>query len=456
MAGSYDREGNSDFEKSLSRLSARIDNLEASNKATIASLEGRLNNYEGAQKAAATRLDDVYKSFMDRLSANDATVKLIKDMSDSIQKQSEAIQHQLGLRFNFITGMTGFIALAFAASFTYNIFQVGQVNQAKSFLEDGTEVLTADAIKYSDVLSGLAKADAFSTQGDREFLRGNYFDALNMAEDAIRDLEPLLDKTGESKGQLMRETHYQPSTCERVLTVTAHPNAPLPDRVLKSKEVEDRFGGLGPQSLRPAVEQALFAAYDLHARATFFAKEKEKEIVRQDGEFLLALDGLSSKWQGYHWIGLAAEGGPDIKEATACFEHSVSAKPVANKDYINLAELLFIAGHYDAAVSQGEKYLQPDYNRFGSPVDVVAQFYVIASNVLSRKPQRDPLPPSQFIKKLGELPNLSLEGTFLSSDLQKALDESGPEGQPFKQQEAAKKAMVDKMAACLIKRQCET
>ena len=87
----------------------------------------------------------------------------MKDMSGSIQKRSDDILHQLGLRFNFITGMTGFIALAFAASFSYNIFQVAQVNEAKSFLEDGTEILTSDAIKYSSVLSGLAHADALAT-----------------------------------------------------------------------------------------------------------------------------------------------------------------------------------------------------------------------------------------------------------------------------------------------------
>ena len=224
------------------------------------------------------------------------------------------------------------------------------------------------------------------------------------------------------------------------------------DRALKSSEVEKRFQGLGPQTLRPAVVESLFSAYDLHARGTFFAKTKVKNIIRQDGAILLALG--SDKWQGYHWIGLAAEGGPQNKEARACFENSVRIEPVANKDQINLAELLFLDGRYDEAAVQANKYAASEYNRVASPADMVALFYLVAANRLASKKIPGAMNPEQFMNKLKGLPNLSLEGTFLSEDLENALDKSRPEGDMFKVQDAAKKDDVRKMKDCFTQRKC--
>ena len=131
-------------------------------------------------------------------------------------------------------------------------------------------------------------------------------------------------------------------------------------------------------------------------------------------------------------------------------------KPIANKDHINLAELLFIEGHYDQATSQAKKYIEPEFDRFGSPTDVVAQFYIIASNLLSKKMQPGVKGPDFFLTSLGKLPNLNLEGTFLSQDLERALDESRSEGQSFAAQDGPKKDQVRKMKVCLmIHSKCE-
>jgi tetratricopeptide (TPR) repeat protein len=350
--------------------------------------------------------------------------------------------------------MTGFIALAFAASFSYNLFQVKEVNDAKSFLTDGTDVLTFDVVKYSEVLSGLAEGDAITTQGEREFLRNNFSDAATLANDAIKLLEPLLKETGIAEPGLLRNATFERSTCTNVMIASAMSPQPFTDGPHKSKEVEEKFSGLSPQTLRPALLEALFAAYDLHARGVFFGNAKYRDPIRHDGEVLLVIN--PTKWQGYHWVGLAAEDNAEFEQAKACFQNSVKNKPTVNKDHINLAELLFLDGRYEKATSEVLKYFPPDYRGFGSGTDVVAQFYLIASNYLSETPQPGILSPSNFMSNMAQLQNLRLEGSFLSTELDKALDETKPSGQNFAKKDRLKKAVVLKMAVCLKTRKCES
>jgi hypothetical protein len=427
--------GPADLESDLAKLTSRLKELES-----------RLGTAETVQTATNTRV----QSLSDQLSAKDASAQLTRDMNDSLQKQRDALQRQMDLRFNFITGMTGFIALALTATFSYNLFQVKEVNDAKNFLLDGTEVLTSDARKYSEILSGLAKADTFTTQGDREFLRGNYSDSVLMAEQAISYLDPLLKDTGVDKADFFASETFHPDTCDvahREVTV-----ASLPERSLKDKEVEQRFAGLDPTTLRKAVLQALFTGYDLHARGSLFGRSQYRDVVHDDGEKLLALD--DSQWQGYHWIGLASEGGPNNRLARACFNNSVMKKPLANKDHINLAELLFFEGRYDEARSEGSKYFESNYTQFSSATDVVAQFYLVSSNVLSKNSQTGILSADAFRQNLSKLPTLRLEGTFLSADLENATNDSDSRGKAFASQAPIKKEAVLKMVKCLVKREC--
>ena len=110
-----------------------MDALEAASKIAQATVEMRVISNKSLIKSTASRLEDVYKSFTDRLSAKDDTVQLVKDIGNSVMKQSAEVQRQLGLRFNFVTGMVGFIALAFAASFTYNVFKPRRLMRRKTF-----------------------------------------------------------------------------------------------------------------------------------------------------------------------------------------------------------------------------------------------------------------------------------------------------------------------------------
>ena len=66
-----DKPSSTHLEEALARLATRIDGLESANKSALTGIENRLNNYDFMQKASASRLEDVYKSFMDRLTTRD-------------------------------------------------------------------------------------------------------------------------------------------------------------------------------------------------------------------------------------------------------------------------------------------------------------------------------------------------------------------------------------------------
>lgn len=405
------------------------------------SIETRLENNEIMQRATAQRLDEIHKSMIDRLGAKDDTINRLKEQGDWVLKQNDTLLKQIGLRWNLLTGLTTLVGLAFTITLGYQIWRVEQVMDTKRALEQGTALLAQNTNAYSKILSTLAHADTLMTEGNREFQRAEYKQATNLATRAIGLLTSALQTTGFEVLELQKQAAYDSATCSANASFSSVSQRPSP---------ESDYAALNPKVLKKAVVDALFTAYDLHARATFFSTNRDE--LRPNGMILLALD--DSRWEGYHWIGLAAEaeGEGSFAEATACFRRSVERNKIGNKDYINLAELSFIRFNYSDATTFSEQYLRPLGHRFKSPVDVVAQFYYSAAGLLSDNVNaRSRMPPETFHKKVAKLREFTLEGTFSPSDLINFLKSS-----EFEQRTPSEKiGQVRQLAACLIDRTCQ-
>jgi hypothetical protein len=186
---------------------------------------------------------------------------------------------------------------------------------------------------------------------------------------------------------------------------------------------------MSPEQLRPAAIEALFAAHDLQARARYFSPEfaPTRSKLPERAQSLIALAG--DRWEGYHWGGLAAmEIKHDYEEALACFRRSVSQKPDANKDLVNLAELIFtqstersIAVRYGEAKRYSETYLRPLLAKTNAativpqaPADLIALFYFQLSSYLLG--EKDPADMTAFRARVKTLKGaIKLEGSY--SDL---------------------------------------
>jgi hypothetical protein len=282
--------------------------------------------------------------------------------------------------------------------------------ETKRALDDGTKLLARNTKAYSEILSKLADADTLMAESNREFQRAEYNLATNLATSATAILTSALSGTGIDITELQKRILYDGATC----TMTTNTAA-------VSKKIEpDSDYALSPAVLYPSIREALVNAYDLHARATFFSTPKGD--THDDGIMILTLDPI--RWEGYHWVGLAAEGEGrgSFSEARACLERSVDRNKVGNKDYINLAELSFINSEYPDATKHADRYLRSIKDRFKSPIDVVAYFYFSTAGLLANDiSARNKMPPEAFRKKLDGLPDFTLEGTFNPGDLQNFL-----------------------------------
>jgi hypothetical protein len=413
---------------------------------SLKTAETRLENTEAKQNTTAQRLDELYKALLERLDAKNDTLNRFREQSEWTLKQNDTLLKQIGLRWNLLTGLTGFVALAFSIVFAYQIWRVEQVMETKKALEstaasanESIKLLAINTKAYSDILGILARADTLMTDSNREFLRAEYVVAANRGSDATEALKSALQSTGDSVADLKKQTAlYVSTTCS--LSASAS--------VVSEKMARDSDFALSPKALRTAVRDALFTAYDLHARAAFFSTPQGD--LRGDGTILLALD--DSQWEGYHWIGLDAEKAGFIAEATECFRHSVDKNPVGNKDYLNLAELSFIHSDFSAAVKYSDQYLHPLNHRFKSSLDVVAQFYFSAAGFLSNDADaHNRMPPEAFRKKVDGLPDFTLEGTFSPTDLNTYLSSPEYNGKVTDDQ----KREVQRLADCLILRKCK-
>jgi hypothetical protein len=419
----------------------RIDEIELA----IKRIDSRLENSETKNTTTAQRLDELYQALLERLNAKDDTLARVKELSEWALRQNDTLLKQIGLRWNLLTGLTTFVALAFTAVFTYQIWRVEQVMQTKTALdvaaaaaEANTKLLSQNTKAYSDILSILAHADALMTESNREFLRAEYTVAEKRAGDAIGTLKLALQSTGDNFTELENRTlFYAATTCSLNPSQSAAPKDKMPaDSVLS------------PNSLQPAVRDALFTAYDLHGRGAFFSTPRGD--LRADGVILLALN--DSRWEGYHWIGLAAEDAGLVSEATECFRHSVDKNQVGNKDYLNLAELSFTHSNFADAVKYSEQYLHPLNHRFKSSLDVVGQFYFTAAGFLAPDAvPHDKMSPDTFRANVIKLPDFSLEGTFSPDDLNKYLS-----SEEFSEKVTAdQKKQVNGLVNCLTFRQCK-
>jgi hypothetical protein len=411
-------------------------------------LEDRIAAGEVTQKTTAQRFDELFKALSERLTAKDDTISQLKEQSEWILKQNDTLLKQIGMRWNLLTGLMTLVGIAFTITLGYQIFRVEQVMEMRRALEDGTKILSENTKTYTQILSALARSDSMLTDSNREFQRAEYSSALVQAVNSIDFLKSAFHETGLDVNEIQRRSSYDGVNC----TVTQDTAV-----MLESKRAEPNGGtsaeakyALSPEALRPAIQDALFSAYELHARATFFSVGRSG--LREDGKMLLALD--PGRWEGYHWIGLAAEseGSGSYREAAACFRKSVDKNKVGNRDYVNLAELSFIDANYSEAVRYGDQYLHPLGYRFKSAVDVIAQFYFSTAGFLAGdKNALNRMPPSLFKSKVDELADFSLEGTFSPGDLHDFLH-----GNEFKTKVGHdEQNTVLQSFDCLVKRQCK-
>ena len=410
------------------------------------------------QLAAKDLRVDVLKNEIDSLRAlNSQHVDTIKSMSASFERQNDTLQKQIGFRFNFVTSMMGVITLVLAATFVYNKYQNDKVDEARSFLEKGTKILSEHATKFADMLSTIAQASGLIADGNREYNNYSFLDAYYLAGRAVDLLEDTFAQTGLTIKDL-RSRGYDSKHCKtsRFRPVPGAKNVPVP-----TSDVEKAFGGIGPQSLQPALIASLIKAYDLRNRARLFllARSGQSESVKfgsmnnikDDGQFLIALDARG--WEGYHWVGLAAAQQPNYEEAVACYKQSVDRKPLANKDRLNLTELMFVHGDFPGAREQADAYLKAlDYS-FLSPIEIVAHFYLSISNFLSQAPREKIRSPKEYRGEVSKLSELKLEGVFSSTELKKYIGEK--EFSTHVPDEGKRKEVSNTVECLLHKDQCK-
>jgi hypothetical protein len=407
---------------------------------------------------------------------------MLKGLSASFERHNDALQRQIGFRFNFVTSMLGFVVafvgLVLAGIFIYNKQETekldraeANLNQGKQDLERGlkqgkegleqgmkalqqqTNVLTDNAAAFSEVLSKLAQADGLISDGHREYQNNAYIDAHYFAREAIELLEPVFNKTGITAGQL-RSYRLDAATCKTVAPSPAPAGA-------------NTSGVINPEALRTAVTASLVEAYDLLNRARLFlADSKDLQVsygsyedIRRDGEFLITLN--DSRWEGYHWVGVAAVHGNSFQLGAACYDRSIAQKRTSNKDSLNLTELLFLQGQFPEARTQAAIYLKgvgsaidrrglkEPASSFVSAIEAVAHFYLTTSNYLSPEPQDSVLSLEEYRKQLNDSANVKLGGTFSDTELKKYL-----EGRDFADQvkDGTKVNAVRSTMKCLLER----
>jgi hypothetical protein len=418
----------------------------------VATLESQASAQDATQTNILRRLEEVSKSFEERLQSKEDRISLIGEMNRSIQLQNDALQKQLTSRWSFITGMVTFVALAFALNFGYEIFRIKEVMDVKTSLELGSKNLSENALKYSDILNDVSYADTLLTEGNRELLRNAYIDAETLADRAVDRLIKALKTSGFSDIDSLSVITYEEQNC--LLASTGPMN--LVKQQLEESLRDDRtkndsnqkspsllIEALSPRRLRPVVAESLFNAYDLRAKARFFAGEIAP--LRNDGAFLIALS--PSRWEGYHWVGIAATRAKADKLAIACYQQSVSRKLNGNKDNINLAEYYFVHGDYPNALIYSEAYLKSVNYRFLSPVEIVAQFYYLISQYLTKNNIKSVEFFHTTLKAIASknVSDVKLEGTYDSRDLNDYLT-----GKFFKELKDYQQTVVKLASACLL------
>jgi hypothetical protein len=276
-------------------LKSEIDSLllqkDALCKQNIDTLKGMNDSFERHIKSFQVQSELVNKQ----------NIEMLKGMSGSFEKHNDALQKQIGFRFNFVTSMIGFITLALGVTFVYNKWQADKVDEAREFLEKGTKVLTENSKVFAEILGITAQADGLIGDGHREYQRAAYADAHSFAGKAIGLLEQANNKTGDGIGETIdkiKMTKLKDKSCQ-IDESSKTANSSMSKR--------DTFGGINPQILQRAVIISLVEAYDLQTRSLAVLLDNGGNVsrygsygdIRNNGRFWIAMDWNS--WQGYHW-----------------------------------------------------------------------------------------------------------------------------------------------------------
>src|SRR6478752_1902328 len=109
--------------------------------AALTKIEARLETNETRQNTTAQRMEELYKASAERLNAKDDTTARLPEQSEWTLKQNDTLLKQIGLRWNLLTGLTGFLTLAFSLVFVYQIWRVEQVMETKRSLKRQKRIL---------------------------------------------------------------------------------------------------------------------------------------------------------------------------------------------------------------------------------------------------------------------------------------------------------------------------
>lgn len=477
---------------SLSELARRLDSTLETSKLEITSFRALLNEQIAAKDIRVDLLkneirslrahnDDLYKQNIETLKGMNAAFEkhdasftsqseavnkqhmdMLRGLTASFERHNDALQRQIGFRFNFVTSMLGVVGLVLTATLVYNKIQVddlekqrGLMEQSRRKYDESNENLTKSTAVFSSVLSALAEANGLISDGHREYKNAAYIDAQYFSTAAIRLLETAFDRTGVSLEQF-RNYRFDSSLC----VTGASPAIPTTQTGLS-------------EALRTAVRTSLVEAYDLRNRARLFLLANKRgpqfgsyDDIQNDGEFLISLNPKG--WEGYHWVGLVAAlaaaqqstGREKFDQAHACYQQSIRQKRTSNKDSLNLVELLFTNGKFPEAQETVATYLRDlqspidkksfltDGATFVSTIEAVGHFYLTAANHLSANPDNSILEPDDYIAQWSKRDPQKFEGTFIPEVLKKYI-----ESKKFTEQDVTDKRKVEKvtkMKQCIL------
>jgi tetratricopeptide (TPR) repeat protein len=319
------------------------------------------------------RLDSLRDDIHDRFSVRDEILNAAKAMNESLAKQNDALHKTIGLRWNVITGLITFIGVLTVITFGYAGWKTIQIAGEKEELRTAVESFkerekqvkvdllkqSAELAKQSDDFARLSYSTSLLFQATRELAKQNYPDVHEYTARAIDILIGMISP------------NYDQTLGIADLDVVGLCQAN--EKTIKTSS---------ESSQRQAIVETLTAAYDLKATAYFQADDHSNimEVARS----LLRLDRFN--WQGYHWSGIALTGKQNFPEATSCFKKSVSLSRYAEKDRVNLIELLFVQGSYAEAESAAKVYLgdhkRPNPNSLQTLFERAAIFYSLISGYL--------------------------------------------------------------------------
>jgi hypothetical protein len=303
-----------------------------------------------------------------------------------------------------------------------------------------TQQLVSDAVSSSEALSNLAEGDTFVSEGYRELERKEFGSALAFASEAISMITPALRLTGVYMDDLTSASRYDPEHCDL---------DPQPPPLLCEPLIPSSGSKQATEKLRPAICEALFAARDLHAKATTFAGKTAG--LTDDAKTLMIL--FHGRPQGYHWMGIAEEySGPDhYDDATKCFNASIhqdvhQTDDSRNVDSVNLAELEFVLGNYANSRRFAKDYLSSAPDSYGNGADILAQFYLALAELVGGVSTEA---TGIFRKRFGSLKDV-VAGTFSPFVLKKYLQSS-----QFLNLPSERRQEIKKTTDCLTDKQCQ-